>query len=50
MGYPRVRELFEVAAAKTPEEIISALADAAEEWGGTRPLEDDITFVVLKMK
>ena len=48
MGYPRVRELFEVSVEKDPEEIVADLSAAAEAWTGGQPPGDDITFVVLR--
>jgi len=52
MGYERVRKLFAETAAGSgsPQEIISQLSRHAERWNGGRPPEDDITFVVMKVK
>ena len=48
-GYPRARKAFEEAARKAPAEIISSLEQTAEEWAGTEPPNDDLTFVVLRV-
>ena len=32
------------------QDFINGLAKLGNEWGGTRPQDDDVTFVVLKMK
>ena len=41
--------LGEIAAA-SPQEIINRFVEAGEKWAGTRPPDDDVTFVVLKVK
>jgi serine phosphatase RsbU (regulator of sigma subunit) len=38
------------AAARSPREIIECLAGAGEDWADGRPQDDDVTFVVLKVK
>ncbi len=49
-GYQRVRNEFENNASKSPEAIIEKLKLAGENWNdGTEP-DDDITFVVIKVK
>ena len=50
LGYPRTRELFAVVAEKQPEEICSHLERGGEEWGEGVPQDDDVTFVVLKVR
>ncbi len=32
------------------QELISGLAKLGDDWGGARPQDDDVTFVVLKLK
>lgn len=46
----RVRTAFEEVGEKSPQEIISHLNAAAERWRRGRPQNDDMTFVVMKMK
>ncbi|HSL90542.1 MAG TPA: SpoIIE family protein phosphatase [Ignavibacteriaceae bacterium] len=49
-GYERVQTEFQKLADKTPAEIIEGLKLSAAEWAkGTEP-DDDITFVVIKVK
>ncbi|HZS05211.1 MAG TPA: SpoIIE family protein phosphatase [Blastocatellia bacterium] len=44
------REVLAAAAHQSPQEIINRLVRVGDEWGGARPQDDDITFVVLKVK
>ena len=46
----RVRALFEEAAGETPDAVIAHLRQAGNAWANNRPLNDDVTFVVLKRK
>jgi serine phosphatase RsbU (regulator of sigma subunit) len=50
LGYPQARAAFEKAASGTPEEIIAALGKAAVGWAGEQPPNDDVTFVVVRVK
>lgn len=50
LGYKRVRNLFEENSAKSPEDIISVLRQTGDEWTNYREPDDDITFVVIKVK
>lgn len=50
LGYKRTIEIFKQAAHNSPEDVISQLVEAGEKWRGARPQEDDITFVVFKVK
>lgn len=49
-GYPRVRGLFQELGERTPEDIIAGLADAARAWVGGKPPNDDVTFVVVRLR
>lgn len=49
-GYKRVRNIFEEVANKTPEEIIRKLKDVGSEWVNDQDPDDDVTFVVIKVK
>ncbi|MBT4504385.1 MAG: SpoIIE family protein phosphatase [Gemmatimonadetes bacterium] len=49
-GYPRTCELFAEAAELAPGEICRCLTQGGEEWAKGKPQDDDITFVVIKMK
>ncbi len=49
-GYDRVMEIYKKSAPKNPEEIIEALKNAGSEWTNDEAPDDDVTFVVIKMK
>lgn len=49
-GYKRTRNLFEDLAEEAPEEIISKLKNAGDEWVKDKDPDDDVTFVVIKVK
>lgn len=48
-GYDNAKELFCKYAELEPEEIINRLISDGERWAGSRPQDDDITFVVIKV-
>jgi len=50
LGYDKVVEIFYEAANKNSEEVIHQLINGAKSWAGNYPLQDDITFVVVKIK
>jgi serine phosphatase RsbU (regulator of sigma subunit) len=49
-GYKRARNSFEEVAEKEPEEIISYLKDEGTRWVDDKDPDDDVTFVVIKVK
>jgi len=49
-GYDNVGSIFEEKALGTSEEIIEHLKTTASNWTGGKNPDDDVTFVVLKMK
>lgn len=49
-GYRRARNNFEEVANREPAEIISYLRDKANKWTDNSDPDDDVTFVVVKMK
>jgi len=49
-GYKRIRNGFEDIAEKAPEEIISFLKNEGKTWSNDQPPDDDVTFVVIKVK
>ncbi len=49
-GYKRIRNGFEDVAEKAPEEIISFLKNEGKKWNGDQAPDDDVTFVVVKVK
>ncbi len=50
LGEEQVKMLFEETAANSPEEIIAHLKKAGEAWANGRAQQDDVTFVVVKIK
>jgi len=50
LDYPAVIKNFKEAAHLTPDEIATHLMSAGEKWREGRPQDDDITFVILKVK
>ncbi|MCH7964374.1 MAG: SpoIIE family protein phosphatase [Bacteroidetes bacterium] len=49
-SYERVVQEFSKSAHKSPEEIIEHMKNAGSAWVGNAEPDDDVTFVVLKMK
>jgi serine phosphatase RsbU (regulator of sigma subunit) len=49
-GYERVMDIYKKSANKNPEEIIEDLKNAGSEWTNDAAPDDDITFVVIKVK
>ncbi|WP_440999470.1 PP2C family protein-serine/threonine phosphatase [Fodinibius sp. SL11] len=49
-GWKRVKSAFEEYAHLKPNEIIDNLKYEADRWRGDKPIDDDITFVVMKFK
>ncbi len=49
-GYKQARNLFEEVAGESPEEIIQKLRDAGTDWVNNADPDDDVTFVVIKVK
>jgi serine phosphatase RsbU (regulator of sigma subunit) len=43
-------KLLRETADKSPQEIINRFVEVGERWAGTRPPDDDVTFVVIKIK
>ena len=49
-GYPRVKDRFKEIVNNTPDDIIQSLVKSGEEWMGETIQQDDISFVVIKVK
>jgi serine phosphatase RsbU (regulator of sigma subunit) len=49
-GYRRARNSFEETARKEPEEIVDYLKNTGIQWSNDEDPEDDVTFVVIKVK
>ena len=50
LDYDRVEELLVGIAERSSQEIIQSLIRAGDDWANGRPQDDDVTFVVLKVK
>ncbi|MBL1214577.1 MAG: SpoIIE family protein phosphatase [Ignavibacteriae bacterium] len=49
-GYQRARNYFKEIAGENPEEIITKLKKTGAEWTNDNDPDDDVTFVVIKVK
>ncbi len=49
-GYKRALSNFKKIARKEPEEIVTYLKEEGKSWTNDKELEDDVTFVVIKVK
>jgi serine phosphatase RsbU (regulator of sigma subunit)/ligand-binding sensor domain-containing protein len=49
-GYRRARNMFEEVATREPEEIVDYLKEEGRNWTNDEIPEDDVTFVVIKVK
>jgi serine phosphatase RsbU (regulator of sigma subunit)/ligand-binding sensor domain-containing protein len=49
-GYSRLKQLFAGIGGKTPGQVIEELVAAGDSWLKGKPQDDDMTFVVLKVK
>lgn len=50
LDYPVARKIVEEVASEAPQAIISHLVNAGNEWANGRAQDDDVTFVVVKVK
>jgi len=50
LDYPRVQEIFSDSATKSAHDIIVNLQKNIDIWRNGRPQNDDITFIVIKVK
>jgi serine phosphatase RsbU (regulator of sigma subunit) len=48
--YPQVSKVFEQTAEKSPKEIIAHLEQTGKTWQKNQPQNDDMTFIVLKVR
>jgi serine phosphatase RsbU (regulator of sigma subunit) len=49
-GYDKTKTEFHSVGEKEPEEIVNHLKSSASQWANGKAPDDDVTFVVLKMK
>ena len=50
LGYEGAVEVFRETAGRSPEEVIAHLRGVAEAWSDGRAPDDDLTFLVMKVK
>jgi serine phosphatase RsbU (regulator of sigma subunit) len=50
LGEERAKDLFQTVAEKSPQEVTAHLNRAGEKWANGRTQQDDVTFVVIKIK
>ncbi len=50
LDYPNAYAAFKNVGGKSPKEIIDHLVKTGTKWANGRPQDDDVTFVVLKVK
>jgi sigma-B regulation protein RsbU (phosphoserine phosphatase) len=50
LDYGSAKSVLADVAALSPQEIIDAFVNVGDKWAGGRPQDDDVTFVVLKVK
>ena len=50
MEIDKIPDLLKVIGEKSPEEIITSFKNSAEEWLNGSRQDDDMTFVVFKVK
>lgn len=50
LGFEKAAEILPQIAAHSAQEIIDHLVKAGEDWANGRAQDDDVTFVVLKVK
>ena len=49
-GYERVKKTFKETSGKSAKEIVENLKSIVDEWSGGKAPEDDVTFIVIKIK
>ena len=49
-GYDRTKTEFHSVGEKEPEEIVNHLKTSTAKWIGGKDPDDDVTFVVVKVK
>jgi serine phosphatase RsbU (regulator of sigma subunit) len=50
LDYQKVHDTLLTVTRQTPQAIIDRLVKAGDEWGGGRAQDDDVTFVVVKVR
>jgi serine phosphatase RsbU (regulator of sigma subunit) len=50
LGYEKAGEMLKEVANLSPQEIINRFVETGEKWAGLRAQDDDVTFVVIKIR
>ena len=50
LGFDQAARILPEIADRSPQEIIENFVAVGEKWADGRPPDDDVTFVVLKIK
>jgi len=50
IDYARAKTALKEVAGESSQNIVNHFVEIGDEWAGARPLDDDVTFVVLKVK
>ncbi len=50
LEFEEAKRVFAQTALNSPQEIINRFVKVGEDWGGARPQDDDVTFVVIKIR
>jgi serine phosphatase RsbU (regulator of sigma subunit) len=50
LDYEAAKDTLAMAARQAPREIIEHFVRVGDEWSNGRPQDDDVTFVVLKVR
>ena len=50
LGYERIKQAFCEVVNETPTEIVNHLNNVVDKWRSNFPLQDDLTFLVFKVK
>ncbi len=50
LGFEKAAEILPDVAHRSPQEIVDSFVTAGNEWANGRQPDDDLTFVVLKIK
>jgi serine phosphatase RsbU (regulator of sigma subunit) len=50
LGFTKAISVLEEVGNQSPQEIINSFVEAGEKWANGRPQDDDVTFVVIKVK
>ena len=50
LGYDKMVNIFSEVRTKSPQDIIEHFCETAKKWSAGRPLDDDVTFVAMKIK